>query len=220
MSGDRKPEAGLHSRAVAFHRRVEERLEAGKRHDVVEPGRDIGLRHPHDGALQEHVLAPREIGVKPRGHLDERTHASTHAAAASGGLHDSRQQLQRSRFAGAVRADDADGLAPRDLEAHVAKRPEFLIVELVIDGPSEQSSNSGGDQVTQRIVTLAAPELLPDAVEGDDRIRHHTFSANWNSARWNISHAANRTANEKAVTAIIGMAAGHSPNSSTDLYAS
>src|SRR5262245_32956100 len=62
--------------------------------------------------------------MEARAHLDERGQAPVDLDAAGGGGRDARQELEERALAGAVAADDAHHLAPGDLEAHVAQRPE------------------------------------------------------------------------------------------------
>ena len=88
-------------------------LDAGELDDLVESRRDLGALHAHDRALQKHVLAPGQIGMEAGGHFDQRADAARHGARPAGRPQDPRQQLQRGRLAGAVRADDAERLARR-----------------------------------------------------------------------------------------------------------
>src|SRR5690606_6031025 len=56
---DREAEPRVHPARVALDRSVYELLDLGERHDLVEAARDLPAAHPHDGTLQEHVLASR-----------------------------------------------------------------------------------------------------------------------------------------------------------------
>ena len=62
------------------------------------------------------------------------------------GSQDARQQLQRRRLAGAVRADDAERFPARDLERDVAERPEF------------RSCNSSAGRARVTLLTIAGIE--------------------------------------------------------------
>ena len=84
MRRDREAEARVHAGRVALDRRVDEVADAGELDDLVELPRDLGALHPHDRALQEHVLAAGEIRMKAGGDLDQRAGAAADLARARG----------------------------------------------------------------------------------------------------------------------------------------
>ena len=106
---------------------VDELLELGESDDGVEVARDLGALHPEDRPAQEDILPTRELGVKPRAHLEKRRHPPPQIDLAPRRNRDARQDLQEGALAGAVPADDANDLAFRDLERHVVESPDELV---------------------------------------------------------------------------------------------
>ena len=127
-----KAEPGVHPGRVAFDRCVDELGHAGEFDDLVEPLGDLRPPHAHDRALEQDVLAAREIGVESGGDFDQRADPSLDGRQAGRRLEDPRQDLERGGLAGAVGADDAERLARRHLERDVAERPELLGAEQLV----------------------------------------------------------------------------------------
>ncbi len=73
MRGNRETEARVHAGRVALDLRVDELADAGELDDLIELARDLGALHPHDRALQEHVLPTGQIGMKSGGHFNQRS---------------------------------------------------------------------------------------------------------------------------------------------------
>src|SRR5689334_7818107 len=71
MRGNREGQPDVHPAAVALDRRVEKLLGAGKRHDVIELARDLRARHAENRAVQEDVLAARQLGMKARSDFEQ-----------------------------------------------------------------------------------------------------------------------------------------------------
>src|SRR5262249_2476358 len=103
-------------------------LDAGEVDDLVEAADDLGAAQPEDRPVEEDVLAARELRMEAGAHLEQAADAAMDLGAARRRRRDAREDLQQGALAGAVAADDADRLAARDLEAHVAQRPQFLVV--------------------------------------------------------------------------------------------
>src|SRR4029078_7369520 len=101
-----------------------------ERDDRVELAPDLLPAHPEDRAVEEDVLATGQVGVKPGAHLDQRRQAALDQERPAGRPHYSGQLLEQGALAGAVVADDAERLAPLDLERDVAQRPELLGLQL------------------------------------------------------------------------------------------
>ena len=76
-----------------------------------------------DRAVQEDVLPAREVEVKARAELEERADAPFRANAPRRRLDDLGDDAEQRRLAGAVPADQPDGLAARYLGGDVPKRP-------------------------------------------------------------------------------------------------
>src|SRR4029077_18859874 len=135
------------------------------------------------------VLAPGQIRMEAGGQFDEGADPAANLGSAERWLENPREQLERRRLAGAVSPDDPQRLAIVHVERDVSQRPEFLALERVGVRLPKQGRRHRRQQVAKAVVRLPAPELFPDAVEGNPRLRHQTLSANLNSAWWKISHA-------------------------------
>src|SRR6266566_2165393 len=59
VRSDSKSKSYIHTARVAFHRRVDVRIDFGKCYDLVELGSYLGLRHSQDCAVQKDVFASR-----------------------------------------------------------------------------------------------------------------------------------------------------------------
>jgi len=70
-------------------------------------------------------LGPGQSLVEHCRDLDERPHASANAASPSRRPEDLGEQFEDGRFAGAVGADDSEGLAGADREGDILHGPEL-----------------------------------------------------------------------------------------------
>src|SRR5207244_4922545 len=77
---------------------------------------------PVDRAVEEDVLAAREVGMEARAELEQRPDSSTDLDAAGGRLDDSGQQPEQRGLARAVAADEPDRAAGLDPERDVVQR--------------------------------------------------------------------------------------------------
>ncbi len=68
-----------------------------------------------DRAVQEDVLAPREVGVEPRAELEQRADSAFRLHTPGGGLDDPGDDAEQRRLARPVAPDETDGFAARDL---------------------------------------------------------------------------------------------------------
>ena len=123
----REAQAHVHAGGVVLHRLLEEVREAGELDDALVAGGDLALRQPEHGAVDEDVLAPRDLRVEAGPELDQRGDAAGGLEAAGGRLEDAGDQLEQGRLARAVAADDAERLAARDLERDVLDRGDGLV---------------------------------------------------------------------------------------------
>ena len=128
--GDGEAEPHRHSRRIRAHRPVDRVLELGERDDLVEALLDVGASEALDRAVQEDVLAAREVEVEASAELEERADAPLGASATRGRLDDPRDHAQQRRLARAVPADQADCLPAGDLGGDVAKRPHVRRLRL------------------------------------------------------------------------------------------
>ena len=126
MRRDREREADVHAARVALHGRVDELLDPGELDDVVEALLDLAALHAEDRAVEEDVLAARELRVEARADLEQAADASADLGAARGRRRDPREDLQERRLPGAVASDDAEDLALGHLERDVLERPDLL----------------------------------------------------------------------------------------------
>ena len=77
VRGDRECQAHGHPARVPLHRSVEERLDTGEVDDLVELADTISrLLHPEDRAVQEDVLATRQLRVEAGPDLEQAADAS------------------------------------------------------------------------------------------------------------------------------------------------
>ena len=114
VGGHGKGQAHRHPAGVPLDRGVEEPLNLGELHDLIEPPADLCPSHPEDRAVEEDVLAPGQIGMEAGAHLEQRADATGHVGAPARGLGDPRDDLQQGRLAGAVVPDQPDDLALAD----------------------------------------------------------------------------------------------------------
>ena len=127
VGGHGKGQAGAHAGGVAFQGGVDELVDLGKRHDLVELALDLLPAHAQDGAVQEDVLPAGELGVKAGAHLQQRPHPAVQFHPAGGGLGDPGQDLEQGALAGAVPADDPQDLPRLHLQVHIFQGPDDVI---------------------------------------------------------------------------------------------
>src|SRR5271156_3252366 len=127
VRGNREAQPRVHARRISLYRSVDEIREAGKLNDGVEFAIDLGLFHSQDGAVQVDILAAGEIGVEAGAYFNQRRKLSGYGDVSAGGLHNAGNELEDGALACAVRADDAEGLAARELETDILKRPKILL---------------------------------------------------------------------------------------------
>src|SRR3989304_5663126 len=76
VRGDREGEPHVHPAAVALDRRVEELLDLREGDNLVEAARDLLPPHPEDRAVQEDVLAARQLRMEPRADFEQAADAA------------------------------------------------------------------------------------------------------------------------------------------------
>src|ERR1039457_592662 len=94
---------------------------------------DFGAGQPHDFAVEEHVLAAGEFGVEARAQLQQGGDAPARDYPSLRGLQDAGHDLQKRAFAGAVRANQGQGLALFDLEADIAQGPKVGVERTLVE---------------------------------------------------------------------------------------
>src|SRR5262245_33981989 len=91
---------------------------------------DLGALHPHDGALEEHVLPTGEVGMESRSHFDQRASSAVEVTSAPVRSQDAREDLENRGLARSIGTDNAKRLAVIDLKRDILNRPEFLMLQL------------------------------------------------------------------------------------------
>ena len=122
----REAEAHVHPRGVVLDRLLHEVAEAGELHDVRVAALDLLAGEAEHGAVDEDVLPPRDLGVEAGPQLDQRRHPAGDGDPPGGRLEHAGHQLQQGRFARAVAADDAEGLAAVNGEVDASPGPRSI----------------------------------------------------------------------------------------------
>ena len=158
----REGEPQIHSARITFHRRIDELRDAREVDDLVEASRDLLAAHSENRAIQVDVVAPRELWVKARSDLEQRSKPPMHLGAPRCRLRDAREDLEQCALAGTVAANQPDDLALLDVEGHAAQRQKVLGVASSLLRPVRPHHRSYSarrrarrmrDRVTQRGVT-------------------------------------------------------------------
>ena len=161
VRGNREREAEIHAAGISLHRRINKTCDAGEFDDLVETALDVAPVHAKDGAVQEDVFAPRQLGMKARPDFEQCAEAAVHGRFTGRRQRDAGKHLEQRALAGAVAADDAERLSMRNVERDVAQRPERLRVVLGCLGLgakatkiSPRSQRGLRHEIAQRVVTL------------------------------------------------------------------
>src|SRR5690606_20541829 len=116
--------AHLHAARVVLDRRVEEALDTGKGHDLVEAALDFLPAHAENRPIHEDVLAPGQLGMKPCTGLEKGPDTAADEGTPPRRLGDARQDLEQRALPRTVPAHDADDITLADLERQVVERPD------------------------------------------------------------------------------------------------
>ena len=152
---------------VALDRRVQELLDLGKGHDLVELALDLPALHPQDGAVQIDVFPAGQLRVKAGAHLQERSHPAPNRHPPLGGLGDAGEDLEQGALAGPVAADDAQNLALGDFQGH-SSRAQMVSGAAAAEGrglgvpePQAGAAQKPGEAFPQGAVgAVTAPEMV------------------------------------------------------------
>ena len=125
VDGHRESEAPVHPRRVGAHRHVHEVAELGEVRDVLVLGRHLRPSEACGEAAEDDVLPARELALEADPEREQRAHPPEDLHAPSARRQDSRHRAEEGRFSGAVDPDDPEDGAVRDLERHVADRPDL-----------------------------------------------------------------------------------------------
>ena len=180
---DREPESNRHARRVVLHGCVDEVGETSELDDVVEAALDLLARQTEDRPVQEHVLPATQLGMEAGAQLQQRREAATDRHRALLGKEDPSEALEHRALARAVRADDPERRATRDLERHVLQREE-----LVVAGPTPAQHRS----LDVLVALVIEAKALPDVVDRDGGIGHAGRSLARRNGQTNVRRSAFR----------------------------
>jgi hypothetical protein len=126
---DRHGEAETHVHAgrVVPHRCVDELLDPGEAHDLVEPRVQLPLGESEDRPVEVHVLAAGEILVEPGAQLQERGDLPSGFDRSLVGTQDLGDALEHRALARTVLTDEPERRSLGYVERHVPQRPELLV---------------------------------------------------------------------------------------------
>ncbi|MPM37999.1 hypothetical protein SDC9_84622 [bioreactor metagenome] len=141
---DGEGEAYVHAGGIALDRGVEELGHSGELDDVVEAPTDLLASHAEQGAVEVDVLPTGELGVEAGADLEQAAHPAAQLDPPGGRGGDPGEDLQQSRLAGAVAADDPDGLTERHREIDVGQRLEDLVLLATERMPEAFDDGFGG----------------------------------------------------------------------------
>jgi hypothetical protein len=163
-------EPHLHARGVVLQLEVHELLELREGDDGVEAAQRLLGREPEHDAVDEHVVAGREIRVEADAELDERGQPPAHADRAAVDPVDAREALQQRALARAVAAHDAEELALADGEGDVVQRLQPV--------GRRAAQRVQGALLERRDLLVGKAELLRHALHADsERTRHRVSVA-------------------------------------------
>ena len=182
--GERQPHE--HAAAVAFDRSVEKFLGPGKGDDFVETPPDVGFAHPQYCAVEKDIFPTGEFGMKAGADFQKAGDASENPHAPARWLGNPAEDFEQGALAGAVAPDNAEHLAPADVEADILERPIFL--DLVarhelsalqqVEGLAREGARPAADRIAQRGIALARRRPMADQIAlgqilgGDDDFGH------------------------------------------------
>ena len=164
-----KGQPHVHAGRVRLDGPIDELADVGKGFDIGKAPGDFLSVDAQDGAIEIDVLASGELGVEARAQLQQRGHAATNVDLASGGRERAAQDLQQRALAGAVTADDADGLAPAHGEVQPLQRPEFA--EVLRWGAPHQTGQTAHQQLLEQVARAVVElEALGQARDADGHV--------------------------------------------------
>ena len=85
MRRHRKRQAHIHPARITLDRGINELLDLGKSHDLIQLAANFLPGHAQDRAIQVDILAPGQVRVKAGAHFQQAGDASLHPHMAAGG---------------------------------------------------------------------------------------------------------------------------------------
>jgi hypothetical protein len=129
----REGQPHLHARRVVLQLQLLELAQLGELdHSVVSVAR-LARGEAEHHAVQQNVVASREVGVEAHAELDEGRHAAIHVDRSTVGAVDARQALEQGALARPVAADDAE-----EFTALYSERDVVQCVESLVARPPER----------------------------------------------------------------------------------
>ena len=166
---DGKGQSHVHAGRVRLHGPVDELANVGKSFDVGKAPGDFLSADAQDGAIEIDVLASGELGVEARAQLQQCSHATSDVDLTGSGRERAAQDLQQRALAGAVAADDTDGLAPAHGEVQPLQRPE--LAEVLRRGAPHQTGQTAHQQLLEQVARAVVKlEALGQARDADGHV--------------------------------------------------
>src|SRR5467141_4831650 len=116
VSSNSEGQADVHARGVVLYGGVNEFFELGEGHDFVELALDFALAHAEDDAGEKRVFVAGQLGMKAGADFEERADTAVNLRPTSSGAGDAREDFQKSGFASAVAANEAEDFSFADFE--------------------------------------------------------------------------------------------------------
>ncbi len=190
---DREPEADVHAAGVGAHGLVDELLQAGEGDDTGEQRLDFATRHPDQQAVDDGVFAAADVGVEAGAQFKQCGEAAGSDNAPARWPGKAGHHAEQCALPAAISADDAEELAARDFEGHIADRPEGGMGLAVAQRP---------DRVDEGRFELAAPGRDHAVALGDVRERKGDVRATWcfESGRFHHTTSAKESSRRRKTT--------------------
>src|SRR6185312_17250334 len=115
----------VHPAGISLDGRVDKVPHLAEIDDLFVPVHDLTASHPHDRAVQEHVLSAREFRMKSRPHFEQASQPppDIDLSFARGG--DTTEQLQQRALARTGSAYHANGCTTSNVEPHTPDSPKL-----------------------------------------------------------------------------------------------
>lgn len=136
--GDGEGEASEHTGGIIADGGMNEVAELGEVDDFLILLLEEVLLIAEDGAVEENIFAAGEVEVKAGAEFEHRDDIAAAGDRALGGLQDTRNNLEQSAFAGAVTADEAEGLTWVNGEGDILESSKVLILEFTAQSGSNE----------------------------------------------------------------------------------
>ncbi|MNH22425.1 hypothetical protein D3C79_822830 [compost metagenome] len=130
MDCNGKAQPRLHAAGIGLYRLVDELAQFGELDDRRSQLLDFRQGQAEDRRVETDVFPPRELGIEARAQLQQRGDLADHLDCALAGLQHPRNQLEQSRLAAAITANDSENLTASDLETQVTDGVVILMVLL------------------------------------------------------------------------------------------